>query len=315
LPTWQRISLYCLLPFGGALVGISGAFDGLRSVSERLGRREAAFISIALFLVAVLMIAAVKRFKPAWLLKGGEQPVRISALRLVFPSIVVASITVALSPFWFNWVFPSDAGQATKGRNEVLSDLQARELRELAKRIAHKGEIELRETFDFVGMLKYNIATIRRSLSQTSVPPEMFHMTLFYEGGLQRIDKTFIKADHVNNRVVLTPIPGKFGVLHLSPTHIASRTLLTHYISSSELPTNVIDGLKRLDGAVDTNLTRMIESLNASLSEDRRNILLNDDPSSNWVGSATGRYWSHFIQLEPHAKDVNAEIRSALGVR
>jgi hypothetical protein len=140
-------------------------------------------------------------------------------------------------------------------------------------------------------------------------------MTAFYEGGLDRVDARYLKTERVNNRIVVTPIPGKIGVLHLSPTHVASRTLLTHYISSSELPTNVIDGLKRLDRAVDTNLTLMIESLNESLSADRRNILLNDDPSSNWFGSASGLYWGHFVPLEPYAKDVNAGIRSALGVK
>ncbi len=197
-----------------------------------------------------------------------------------------------------------------------LRNSQLKELQQIDEFISRKDEIELRETFDFPKILKYNIRMAKIGLAPALVSKsESDEMNAFFKGGQGRLDLRYVHVSSVNNRAQVDWIPGKIGVLNTSAKYNENRRLLTEYLSSAQLPSDVGVALKDFDTAVEDNSVLMIGSLNDSLASDPRIIVYDDTYSSNWYGSASGLYWQRFIPLKPKADAIRSAIRAALGVK
>jgi hypothetical protein len=187
------------------------------------------------------------------------------------------------------------------------------ELEEINDFICKKDEIELRTTFDFPDVLKYNIKFVRRNLAPALVSQEeSVEIDAFFLNGNSMFDVKYANVTTPNNRVQIDWIPGKIGIINLSAKYVENKKALTKLFSSSRLPADVVAALKGFNEAVDRDSTLMIESLNQSLASDPRNILENDVYGSNWYGSAAGFYWKQFISLRAKADLVSVATRNAM---
>jgi hypothetical protein len=165
-------------------------------------------------------------------------------------------------------------------------------------------------------MLKYNIILIRRSVApKTVTQTESQELDSFFAGGKGIIDARYIKLSETNYRLQADFLPGKIGIINGSKVYFDSRNLLMAMYSSSKLPANVVACLKDLEKTIEDDMKLMIESLNYSLSSNQRNVVENDDPSSDRHGSAAGRYRSKFLQLKPKAEAVSDAVRECLNTK
>lgn len=197
----------------------------------------------------------------------------------------------------------------------ALLSAQLKLLEQIDAFIGTKDESALREIFDLPGMLKYNIKLSRRSFAPKLVSSsESKEIDRYWKGGQARIDTRFALLSKVNDRVHLEHIPGKIGIINSSAKYVESRRQLTNLSSSSLLPSTVTAALKDFEKTIEDNMTLMVESLNESFASDPRYIFESDDSSSNWYGSASGRYWARFASLREKASAVSEEIRQYLGV-
>lgn len=200
-------------------------------------------------------------------------------------------------------------------RTSPLFSAQFKMLQSIDDFVARKDENELRETFDFPNMLKYNIKLAKSFEFPNLASSEVAEVDAFFKGGQGRLDLRYLSVSPPDTRKKVSRIPGKIGMVNTSVKYINSRHMLMEFYSSSQLPSKIAAGLKALDKAVDDNMTLMIESLNESLRSDPRNISENDDGSSNFYASAYNLYWTKFIPLKEKADAVSSAIREYLGVR
>jgi len=194
----------------------------------------------------------------------------------------------------------------------IFVESQFREFKEIDEFIGRKNEIELRETFDFPNMLKFNIKLARRNITPTSVKAsESEEIDAFFMGGQAMLDARYVKVQRLK-RIEVYLIPGKIGIVNISQKYIQNRGQLARYCASPLLPQEIIQALKSLDETVEKNVVLMFDSLNESLSSDPRNILDDDNTASSFWGSASALYWTHFVQLKPKSETINIAIRKAL---
>jgi hypothetical protein len=194
-----------------------------------------------------------------------------------------------------------------------LSEAQLSEFQQIDKFVVKKDELGLRETFDFPGILKYNIILARLAVAPRTVSQsDARECNEFFEGGKAFLDFRYRNVRTENFRLHQDPMPGKIGLLNGSKRYHEARELLMTMYSSSTLPVGVAMALKELDKTIGDNLSLMIESLNDSYETNKRNLLENDDPTSDRYGSAAGRYWYSFVSLKPKAEVVSDAIRQCL---
>lgn len=187
------------------------------------------------------------------------------------------------------------------------------QLSEINDFICRKSELELRETFDFPQMLKYNIKFVKRNLVQRQISKEeSAQIDEFFRNGNGRLDTRYANIRSINNRAHIDWIPGKIGVINTSARYGEARKKLSSLAASALLPTNLTAALRDFDDTVERDSTLMIESLNQSLAVNPRHIVENDVDGSNWYGSASGLYWSQFVPLRPKADAVTAAIRQVV---
>ena len=197
-----------------------------------------------------------------------------------------------------------------------LLEARLAEFQQIDELICKKDEIQLREALDFPNILKFNIAMTRRSFAPRTVSAsESKEIDDFFKDGKAVVSAKYSTVTRINERINVVGIPGKVFIVNISRKYTETRALLMAMYSSSKLPESVSAALKDFDKSIEDNMALMIDSLNDSLSTNRRNVLENDDPSSDRHGSASNRYWSKFVHLKPKANTVNSAIRSFLDIK
>lgn len=233
------------------------------------------------------------------------------AYPLVFLALGVVGI-LALATFrWVERNHHEALPSATKPNNEVSETLA--ELREVNDLICKKDENDLRSEFDFPDMLSWNIEFAKRNLAPNLVSAdESSAIDAFFLNGQARLDLRYAKVTVINNRANVEWIPGKIGLINTSKKYVDSRRALSRLMSSAALPVEVTAALKMFDDTIEKDSALMIESLNASLTDDPRNILENGIYGADRYGSASGLYWKKFILLRPRADVVTLAVRKAM---
>lgn len=308
--------------------------------SRSLSARLVSFIEHPLFLCAfgvfasivgliytpfLLIVSAcvIGAFHRAEVVRGRSWKIQLSCYVLVYVgAFAAAHYTVQLIKRNAHIPTASEIAAAVTSQikstnstpSEVLFNTQFKELQQLDDFIGRKDERALRETFDFPNMIRYNIRLTRQAAAPELVSPaEVYAINSYFEGGQARVDSRFMKVHNENYHYSADPIPGKFGITNTSAKYVQSRAQLANFIASPELPADVIEALKNFDAAVERDTVLMVESINASYSEDPLYILRCDDISSKkYYGVAQNRYFAKFVPLKPLADKVNNAIRESL---
>ena len=196
-----------------------------------------------------------------------------------------------------------------------LYEAQLEELREIDNFIGKKDETELRTTFDFPDMLKFNIRFAKAKLISGSVSnAQLAEMDAFFAGGRANINTKYAKLTPQEHTAFYEPIPGKFGLLNISHTHVKNFTRLTELEASSMLPTDVKTVLHTFTEAIIKNVDLMFEVINERFSANQNNLLQTDEYGSPRYGAVTTEYARKFNSLRPKAEMVSLAIRKHLGV-
>jgi hypothetical protein len=210
----------------------------------------------------------------------------------------------------------SDPDRKENPLSNLVSAAEFDELKAIDDFIGRKSEMELREVFDLPKMLYFNVELVKRSMAPQMVSAHLSaEIDAYFAGGQAMTDVRLLSMQNVNDRIQVNPTPGRVFIVNLPPKYLQSRSRLTKFCQSPELPSNLIKALKDFDAAVQANISSMIPSLNESLLANPRSILEDDDPKSEFFASAEGHYWGQFIQLEPKANAVSDAVRSAMGVK
>jgi hypothetical protein len=197
--------------------------------------------------------------------------------------------------------------------HDPLVAARLEELQTIDDFIVKKTEIQLRETFDFPDMLKFNIRLARTFHWPDTVPTrEMKEMAEFSDGGNTVMHKRFLDTHRVGDSLYMKGKPGKLYLANTSKNCAEARAVLMSLLSSSKLPLSVVAALKVFDKTVQDNIDMFVISLNDSFEHNQRNIRENDDIESDRHGAAWNYYWGRFIHLRPKADAVSLAIRSFL---
>lgn len=130
---------------------------------------------------------------------------------------------------------------------DTLTEAQLKFLQGIDEFIGEKDEIELRNTFDFSDILKYNLRFARRNLFPASVSrAQSEDIDRFFVGGRGRIDLRYARVTNVNNRAEVEWLPGRIGVINTSVKHNESRHKLLQIYSSAQTPASIAAALKIL---------------------------------------------------------------------
>jgi len=218
---------------------------------------------------------------------------------------------------WHFWPMPEGQKENTKETivQPAVLEAQMKELAGLDEFIGKKDENDLRDTFDFPRILKYNIKFQIRELSQRLVSKEESgDIDNVFRDGQARIDMRYANIANVNNSVQVTHIPGKIGLINTTTKYVESRKMLAKYMSSTMIPNDVRTALVELDRTIEQNTTTIIEVLNEKLADNRNNILKEFDDKSYYRGGTSGYYWVKFIPLRPKVDSISHEIRKHLAI-
>ena len=197
-----------------------------------------------------------------------------------------------------------------------LFDAQLKEIQEIDNFVGRKSELDLRDTFDFPNMLKYNIVLAKNELAPLlSKAEDVAAMNKFFQGGQALTDVRFATLTVSNNAVRYERLPGKIGIINLSPKYVENRSALEKMASSSQLPQTIAGKLKEFDDIVQRNCIIMLEVLNDEVSKGINNIIDDSNYSSPYYGGASGAYWTKFVNLRPKAEEVSESIKSYLKVK
>jgi len=192
---------------------------------------------------------------------------------------------------WLVW--PKSSLPATTEVDETLN-----ELNEINDFIGKKDEEDLRTTFDFPDMLRYNIALQKQSLKPDSVSTEeAAEINAFFLNGNAVAGADYLKMK--NYRGEIDYPHNKVWFVNTSEKYQKSLKVLDSFISSAAVPPEVSRDLQEFDRIVRGNTAWMMNSLNQSLNASPKSIIENDIPSSKWFTTATNRYWSKFVPLRP----------------
>jgi hypothetical protein len=194
----------------------------------------------------------------------------------------------------------------------ALLESQLAELREIEDFVARKSEGDLRETFDFPALVDFNTKMVRQSL--TGQPEE--GVVEFSAGGQSRIDlsRTNFKIGKPGEGHQGSFIPGRVGFINTSRKYAESRATVARMAASPRLPTEIMNGLRRLDATVERNSCTLTAVLDEALQSDDNRILnfgKGGEPQYAWVNNT---YWHRFEHLRPVADEIGAAIRKYLKV-
>ena len=112
-----------------------------------------------------------------------------------------------------------------------------------------------------------------------------------------------MNGDHI------TPLPGKSGILHLTPKAVQASKQLKIFYSSVLTPATVADALKDLEKAIMDNQEILMDTINESYAAKPStvsNALSYPKQDSKTINNL---FYARFVQLQPKAAVITAAIR------
>jgi hypothetical protein len=213
----------------------------------------------------------------------------------IFISIVLLSSTTAVIAY------------IEKHKNEREKDKeQAALFTAIDDFILKKNEIELRETFDIPTITKDAILEAKIQLT-----PKV----------ASQVEKDTVARDMVDGQNVtyfryvrvdgtqITPLPGKSGILHLTPKAVKSRKRLNAFYSSALLPAEVAEPLRELEKAIADDQEILMDTINESYAANPTSISNAFDCPKEDCNAVVDRFYPRYIQLQPKAAAVTDAIR------
>jgi hypothetical protein len=207
----------------------------------------------------------------------------------------------------------ADALRSVRSPNPLI-ETQIKDYQAIDSMLLVKDEVELRETFDFYNILKYNVRLVRSDMVPALVTPEESkEISDFFKGGHAVGDVRYLKPPwEQHHKTITSLIPGKVVFVNSSPKYANNIDLLRELASSTQMPSDLSKALKDFIERLNNNLFRMIDSLNQSITEDHRNIIDAESRQSEFQGSASSLYFKMFIPLEPATDPIRSAIKAHL---
>jgi len=316
-----------------AVIGLSGVVISIliSVVLQMFGVDDPVIGHLSLTAIALWLILLFVHFSVRYL-QGW--PHRLAAM--VIPSVLVTIAFVQIDHWFmrkrqerghmpsardfiaaFKSEFPWLAQPPPPSVLTALSDSQFNEIRQIDALIGRKDEMELRNTFDFPNMLKFNLLLIRRSADTDSVSPsESKEMDAYWAGGQGIVDSRYLRISrHGDGPIEATMVPGKIGIINTSVRYIDAEKQLRELCDSPDLPVDIVAALKDFNKTVASDTSTLLTSLNESYSAAPKSVLEDSDTSSPWFGYASDHYWQQFVPLGPKADKVRLAIRRYLKVQ
>jgi hypothetical protein len=176
-----------------------------------------------------------------------------------------------------------------------------------------KDEMQLRETFDFPDMLKFNLRLAKNFFWPGSVPQrDMDEMNEFWKDGRCVMYKPFLDSHLAANNLYMKGKPGHIYLANTSKRFIGAQEELKGLSSSPKLPLDVVNALIDFGNTVDYNISMFPVSLTNSYTQNQRNIRESGDSASDRQSAAWNQYWGIFTHLKPKVEVIGLAIRSFL---
>lgn len=172
--------------------------------------------------------------------------------------------------------------------------------------ISKKDEGELRETFDIDTVTRDAILEAKIQLT-----PDAATQT----------ERDLLARDMVDGQNVfyfryvnmkgnnITPVPGKSGVLHLTPKAVRAQKQLTILYLSALTPTDVSEALKDLEKAIVDNQEILMDTINESYAAKPSTISTAFSCPGQDCWAVNNLFYSRFVQLLPKATAITAAMR------
>jgi hypothetical protein len=196
---------------------------------------------------------------------------------------------------------------------EALFNAQLQEVLELQKFIGGKDEFALRELFDLRTILNGNLALNKAQLLGAKNDVEQLNIT--FAGGEEFWFPNAINCiqDPVTLQTKCTPRPGRIGIMKKTIKYKYNRQVLERYVSSVQIPEEILSEVKTFLSAIDTTISIMFLTINEFYSQDRNYITSFDDAGSKYNSAIQNNVWKR-IDLKSKVDKIIAETRKYLNV-
>jgi len=172
--------------------------------------------------------------------------------------------------------------------------------------ISTKDEMELRETFDIPTVTRD--AILEAKIQLTPAAATQAERDTVARDMVDGQSVFFFRYVHMDGNNI-TPLPGKSGVLHLTPKAVQARKQLTSFYSSALTPTDVSSALKDLEKAILDNQEILMDTINESYASNPSTISTAFSCPQRDCMTVNNLSYSRFIQLQPKATAITSTMR------
>jgi hypothetical protein len=202
-------------------------------------------------------------------------------------------------------------------REQQVFIAQLNELGKVTDLLGGKDEYALRQLFDFPGYVKFGLLRAKQVVDPDKVSAaENEEMERYFQGWIEAaMNPSLVHITQVNGGAPrVEPQPGIPFIFRLPKQYSIAKRQLLPFETSPQMPREIQDAIKDFDQTLDANAHLLITVVKEKLAQDKNNILLEDDPSTPYLGVTLTAYWNRFIPLKAKADDVLAKIRAFLKV-
>ncbi len=202
--------------------------------------------------------------------------------------------------------------------NVTMTIAQIQELQRVTELLGGKDEYALEQTFDFHGYVKFGLLRAKQVVDPDKVSKaQSDEMEQYFQNWIAAVmNPSLTRITQVNEGVPrVEPQPGVPFIFRLPRAYSLAKAQLLPFETSPEMPKDIQEAIKDFDRTLDENAHLLITVVHEKLTQDKNNIILEDDPNSPYLGVTLTAYWKRFSPLKPKADAVLAAIRKFYGVR
>ena len=178
--------------------------------------------------------------------------------------------------------------------------------------ISTKDEMELRDTFDIPIVTRDTILEAKIQLTPAAATlAERDTVARDMVDGQNVFYRRYVRMVGSN----ITPLPGKSGILHLTPKAVQARKQLMIFYSSALTPSDVSDALKDLEKTIADNQELLMDAINESYAAKPSTISTALSCQNGDCIAVNNLFYSRFIQLQPKATAITSAMRKYMESR
>jgi hypothetical protein len=238
-------------------------------------------------------------------------------VRLVI-GLILGAVVFCVWPFTILYIADRDKITLQSKQNPAVTTAQIQELQHVTQLLGGKDEYQLRGLFDFEGYVKHGLLRAKQIIDPSKVPAaQAAELDRYYAGWIEAaMNPSLANITQLNGGTPrIEPRPGVPFVFILPRQYSLAKQQLLPFETSPQMPTDIQDAIKDFDKTLDDNAHLLIQVVNEKYSQDKNNILFDDDPNSPYLGATFNTYWSRFVPLKPKADTVLEAIRKFYGVK